>query len=859
MKNKKMNKRILAVLLTLVTLLGFMPLFAGAADSNEATGYFYGKLTSNDARNIYSTLEKLYENGSLKSGTFTVDLVKEGVLKNQSYAQAALMADFSAARDAFTLDNAGIIYLEADKLTVTQSQSEKGDYVITLGIGREDNYFADGFTAENTASALEAYEAKVEKIAQTANKEYYLDDKIFSAFNSVIASTEYALESYKSVSGTDNAAYVRNPYGALVAGYACCEGYARALKSVLDAMGIENVLVNGTYADENENMPHMWNYVRMDDNQWYLLDTTLQDGLGENAEGTEYFLMPSTDELFKYFQPDGVISVSDNAFNFSYPNVAVNAYERLSDAFAEVEDAPTPELGNNVTYLGMGLFEAQKDGAYIIASFNGTNWYYYERYAQWNALSMGYEYAGFTYDCGTYFTDIFSFPVFAMTEIAPTDNYTGVSDPAFYTYAGDDKYDMSKVGDFINYTKVAPVAVLSKPSNARLEGGKIYDAEVVFTELLTLENSAIPATIDWVSPVTGAEIIENTFNWDGNKTITFKFRTAENYAFTTSYTFNVTGLVGAESLLAPRVFGFSVVNNPVFGCPKIENSVSTAYANTPALIAEDNLAENEWKDANGNVLDLPYKLSLVATEKETTKNMLDEIGDLYQDDQAPVIKDSKTYEISLGLCNNQIAYVTGKRVKVFVPFPEGYTAESNVTFKAYHFGKNGVEEINCVTTEKGIIMMCDAFSPFTIAVIDGAPAEKAVATVSYGNGSFDTDFVKFTDGKATVTATADEGNVISSITVNGKKINVTNAAVTEISLNAEDYADADSVIVEATFVLGEIEINDLPDDNTGSDDNDDSEDNTGSDTPVKPSEKNFIDMILDFFRSIIDFFINLFK
>ncbi len=849
MKNKKMNKRFLAVLLTLVTLLSLMPAVAGAISRKTENGYYYNQLTTQEARNIYSVLENLCEDGKLKSGTYTIDLVEEGVLKNTNYDKDVLMADFSSARDAFVLDNADIIYLDADKFTVTQTQKD-GNYVITLGVGREDTYFADGFNSENTDSAIKAFKSKVEAIALLAEKKSFLDEKIKVAFDEVVKATEYALEKDAK---PENVNYVRNPYGALVKGQAVCEGYARALKSVLDLLNIENVLVEGTFVDGTSSGPHMWNYVKMDDNLWYLLDATAQDGLGKNADGDEYFLKTANSDVFKYYQPDGVISLSKNAFEFSYPNVAVNAYERLSTAFV----AEKIEIYNNhISYFGKGLFGAQEGGKYVIASHNNINWFYYERYAELSYLSMGHEYNGFTDDYGTYFIDRFEMAYFAVTDIAPDMTVENPADKAYYTFYGDYKYDVSKVEDVINYKKVAPVAVKSEPSSSRLDGGEVYSAKVVYSEDLKLANSAAPATLDWVIPVEGAEIIEGSFNWNEEEAsvITFQFKTAVNYNFTTSYCFTTGNLVGVESLLAPKAVGFTVVNNPVFGCPKIENSVNVAYANTPALIDDKNLAENDWKDADGNSLNLPYRLSLVASEipAATADKMIDAV----EKESGEEVLASKTYEISLGLCNNQIAYVTGKKVKVFVPFPDGYNAQSGVTFKAYHFDKDGyAEEIDCVTTETGIIMMCDKFSPFAVVATKSAASEKTVMTVAGGNGDFDKEIIKLSKGEAeNVTIKADEGYKIENLTLNGIKLSVTNEKEMVVTL-AEESLKAGGNILEASFVLKEINIGDV---STPEIPDEPFEPNEPGDN--EPSEgKSFFDRIVSFFKMIFDFFKNLFS
>lgn len=100
-------------------------------------------------------------------------------------------------------------------------------------------------------------------------------------YDKILAAHEY-LRSH--VNYNDNDTYlVHTAYGALVNKQAVCEGYAKAYKLLLNAMGIEcDVVIN---AD------HAWNVVCLD-GEWYLVDVTNDDTNG----GLMYFLL-GQDEL----------------------------------------------------------------------------------------------------------------------------------------------------------------------------------------------------------------------------------------------------------------------------------------------------------------------------------------------------------------------------------------------------------------------------------------------------------------------------------------------------------------------------------------------------------------------------------
>ena len=58
-----------------------------------------------------------------------------------------------------------------------------------------------------------------------------------------------------------------------------CEGYAKSMKIFCYYMGINCACVSGTARGTSSGTPgaHMWNYVQMDDGNWYLVDATWDD------------------------------------------------------------------------------------------------------------------------------------------------------------------------------------------------------------------------------------------------------------------------------------------------------------------------------------------------------------------------------------------------------------------------------------------------------------------------------------------------------------------------------------------------------------------------------------------------------
>lgn len=109
-------------------------------------------------------------------------------------------------------------------------------------------------------SAVSQIVAKANTLSNAFERELYVHDYLV---NNVIYSTSTAN------SGT--------AYGALIEGYARCEGYARAFEMIMNRLGITTVVVSGY----SENQRHMWNAVELYGNYYYV-DVTFDDNASEN-------------------------------------------------------------------------------------------------------------------------------------------------------------------------------------------------------------------------------------------------------------------------------------------------------------------------------------------------------------------------------------------------------------------------------------------------------------------------------------------------------------------------------------------------------------------------------------------------
>ncbi len=817
---------LLALVFAIALVSGITTLFISARGADAETtagGYYYSQLNSEEAKAIYNALSDMNADGALKTGTETWDLVEKGYLSNREYEQTALTSAFGAGKDAFMLDNADLFYVDLDKISL-RYLTDGTNYKITLGIGRESDYLADGFTASDVDGAVTAFEAKADEIATAASQAETLRGKILAVYESVMDGAVYALE----FDAGDDADYVRCAYGVLVKGKGVCQSFSQAVKTILDKMGITCVLVNGTFIDGDGNQQaHMWNYVQMDDNRWYILDATMDNALrdGGDADSLKYFLMNGSDAAGLYV-PNGVISTS--YFEFEYPSLSMADYEVPSSNFTfETATTSSGSEYQKISYNGMGLRAAEKQGYYILATFSvntETDWFYVISQMRFALENSGGDIDNYDFD--SYFSGQLlggADYILAVTTDAP-DKDAAITD---IYYSGDNIFDKSSAVLDIEDEK-PPYAVSVSPDSLRFYIGSSYNVTVTFNDNLTKIDTAEAVTVtfsvpDGVTLNSPDGVITNVVWSQSNPSqISFTFTPDKNYsADRCGYTLTFGNVAGETSGKAPVSTILTALYKPSFSCPVNPLSYCMAVATVPQLISDGDLSVEGWTytDANGveqtvTSSSLSAKISLVATTYTGEANAeYEEAVNQYNQTagNGTTVLESATYDLSLNLCDVQVNYLNGNKVQILVPFPEGYSAESaGVSFKAYHFADSGeIEEIDCYCTEYGIVLFCSSFSAYTIAAVDGAEDNKNVLVTCEGHGSSSENLVAVASGgKLSVTLTADEGYCIDSVTIGGTTISVDGAAVYELEKTYDELDGNTTVIVKfasAEVVSGELE------------------------------------------------------
>ncbi|MBR5191297.1 MAG: hypothetical protein IKW34_04630 [Clostridia bacterium] len=310
------------------------PVYAGTTDKD--TPYrFYDQL---------DTLQKFFYDMFLSAGvqnTFTVTfedyetVVGIGATMSDAVANAkALIREIVVgAVTAVTEDNPMLFwyYGYGYSFSYYQGTDANGNAAcliaeITITINIDKNSYTDMNDVANKYNqlAIAVNEFEVNGISRY--------EKVKSINDSLCDMITYPeVQGYFSDGSPFYGPMAHQPTGALLNGSAVCEGYAEAFKLICDREGIPCITVLG-YA-EYPNQGHKWNYVKMDDGKWYLVDATWNDQ--ESSTFYSYFLI-GEDSKTPYYGyssvPDSSIHVDDGqmypdaVFTLQYPSLDKGIY-----------------------------------------------------------------------------------------------------------------------------------------------------------------------------------------------------------------------------------------------------------------------------------------------------------------------------------------------------------------------------------------------------------------------------------------------------------------------------------------------------------------------------------------------------
>lgn len=297
--------------------------YSGEYNFNVVTNnkYYYNQL-DNTAKLIYDTIESNLSN--MTSGNYEIKLSSQiADVLYEDYGENKLDTSFQSAWDALMLDRVDTFFIDVTKVNLKMRKTtcgKKVTYALSIAPADSNGYLANGLESkEKVDNILNEIKETRDNIVKRLNGIDY--NKIMHAHDWIINNLQYEQNI------TNNNVY--NLYGALIEKSAVCEGYAEALKYILDEVNIPCVLVSGTATNsEGKTERHEWNYVQLY-GKWYAIDSTWDNpvvkGTGYVSDSIKhrYFLVGSN-EMNKNHFPNG--QMTESGQKFVYPTIEIEKY-----------------------------------------------------------------------------------------------------------------------------------------------------------------------------------------------------------------------------------------------------------------------------------------------------------------------------------------------------------------------------------------------------------------------------------------------------------------------------------------------------------------------------------------------------
>lgn len=334
---------------------------------------FQNQLEDIQARELYELLVEQYVTKRL-AGPQTVTLktpvtfqahVEDGYLVPDASEQglAKLAGSFHLAYGAFYMDHPSVFWMQGLGYSIgagnySYVNNGTGGCTVTVSsISLITKEYYPG--ASNQVASFDEAVKKAKEEIESGLSESERYDQVKAIHDYLCDRLEY---DYAAAENLNASAYgYAHTSSTAFLGYngrksVVCEGYAKAFKVLCDQWGIPCVLVIGKGGNPGAGEPHMWNYVQMEDGNWYGVDVTWDDQT--SGIRSEYFLAGSGTPGFGRYsfleehRPDMYITTGGE-YPFVYPELAgegyVHACWRLEYGYTESSDG---------TVL---FFDSQKD------------------------------------------------------------------------------------------------------------------------------------------------------------------------------------------------------------------------------------------------------------------------------------------------------------------------------------------------------------------------------------------------------------------------------------------------------------------------------------------------------------------
>lgn len=295
--------------------------FISKADNEiDPSSYYYSQL-SDESKMIYDAM--LLNAEHTKTGNYNITV--KGFTSDQIKVFRNSGVDIvQSAVDAFDRDHPEIFWINISRLRFMTSI--KG-YIIISPSG--DSYLINEYANENDPEAainadISEIEENVHYLAETAAESEMDEEQKYRLIHDFLVENNDYNNDIENASGKAYKAVSAALGNIDNADSPVCEGYARAFKLYCDRLDLCCVIISGTVILNDEEINHMWNYVKCDE-RWYGTDVTWDDpvytdGSAEDDHVSyEYFCL-GYETFFDEHTEDRIFtSAVGYDFAFNYP------------------------------------------------------------------------------------------------------------------------------------------------------------------------------------------------------------------------------------------------------------------------------------------------------------------------------------------------------------------------------------------------------------------------------------------------------------------------------------------------------------------------------------------------------------
>ena len=278
--------------------------------SNEVYTGSYGNQLDGNARALYEQMVQIYVTGyaSMETPVFIFELPQPVEFDNLKVvdgkvvdteecleAKAILKLEVQLATDAFCYDYPQAFWFRGTSYSLSTRRIGKNNsqtpetsfegrgslFKIQLNPTKQEVYTDAHLQMGEFMNAVQSTVAELN--AQTQGMDQY--QKVKAIHDYICKQVTYVNDGSKLVH-TAAPAFIGDK------GFVC-EGYAKSMKILCDAMGIDCACVCGLAKSTSagSGAAHMWNYIQMEDSRWYMVDATWDDSGNKDPVPDTYLLV----------------------------------------------------------------------------------------------------------------------------------------------------------------------------------------------------------------------------------------------------------------------------------------------------------------------------------------------------------------------------------------------------------------------------------------------------------------------------------------------------------------------------------------------------------------------------------------